>query len=350
MRRQWLLIPRPDAPSPNLPPLSMSIGQTVDSYSIPSPLAYSPPSCDEPAPPKAPPYAHLISPTFDFMNLCITDSPLHAPEDTLFPPTAGLPDLPEPLTSAFPHPQAQLEMSPFCAPNVYSAEAQRSAAFLHTLQAVIDSTHTTQQQSAASSPSASFSGASTLSGSLDLVTGIFQRSSPHRRLRTAHACDPCRKRKAKVRFSYASRGSVPLTCHYRGSALENGSVPGACAKGSSVRTRKHAHGVRAGGGQVRLVGRAGRRRRGRPRQSFIPARTTRLTTSVWTLWTKSTSERRMLTSPRLRHQCPSPTRLLCHSTGRTRPARRAPSSRNSTLHRRPLCRPPPPSTGFVGEP
>ena len=41
----------------------------------------------------------------------------------------------------------------------------------------------------------------TLAGSLDPATGIFYRTPEHPRLRTAQACEKCRTRKAKVRYS-----------------------------------------------------------------------------------------------------------------------------------------------------
>ncbi|KAM5542298.1 hypothetical protein V8D89_004171 [Ganoderma adspersum] len=77
-----------------------------------------------------------------------------------------------------------------------------SAAFLQNLQSVIDSSHTaqTQQQNAANmTASAQPSGAaqSSWTGSIDLTTGVFQRSVEHPRLRTAQACEKCRVRKAK---------------------------------------------------------------------------------------------------------------------------------------------------------
>lgn len=43
-----------------------------------------------------------------------------------------------------------------------------------------------------------------LSGSLDLITGTYQRSDEHPRLRTAQACEKCRTRKAKVHFHFTS--------------------------------------------------------------------------------------------------------------------------------------------------
>ena len=78
-----------------------------------------------------------------------------------------------------------------------------STAFLQNLQSVIDSSHTaqTKQQNAANiAASAQPSGAapSSWTGSIDLTTGVFQRSVEHPRLRTAQACEKCRARKAKV--------------------------------------------------------------------------------------------------------------------------------------------------------
>ena len=52
-------------------------------------------------------------------------------------------------------------------------------------------------QSAASHPAWS------VSGSLDPVTGVFQRMPEHPRLRTAQACEKCRARKAKVRSAFS---------------------------------------------------------------------------------------------------------------------------------------------------
>ncbi|KAI1785563.1 hypothetical protein LXA43DRAFT_899486 [Ganoderma leucocontextum] len=77
-----------------------------------------------------------------------------------------------------------------------------SAAFLHNLQSVIESSHTaqTQQQNTANiASSAQPSGAaqSSWTGSIDFTTGVFQRSVEHPRLRTAQACEKCRIRKAK---------------------------------------------------------------------------------------------------------------------------------------------------------
>lgn len=48
-----------------------------------------------------------------------------------------------------------------------------------------------------------------VSGSLDPVTGIFQRSPDHPRLRTAQACEKCRIRKAKVRAHIAACNFSP---------------------------------------------------------------------------------------------------------------------------------------------
>ena len=77
--------------------------------------------------------------------------------------------------------------------------------FVHHLQSVINSSHTvqTRQQNAANIvPSAQPSGAAqSWTGSIDLATGVFQRSVEHPRLRTAQACEKCRIRKAKVRLS-----------------------------------------------------------------------------------------------------------------------------------------------------
>ena len=75
---------------------------------------------------------------------------------------------------------------------------EHSAAFLQSLQAVIDSTHTSRQRQRAASTSAATFGVEPLSGSLDLSTGVFQRAMSHSRVRTQHACEACRKRKAKV--------------------------------------------------------------------------------------------------------------------------------------------------------
>ena len=62
-------------------------------------------------------------------------------------------------------------------------------------------TQSSQEQSVAE-PQPSW----TMSGSLDPATGIFQRAPEHPRVRTAQACEPCRKRKAKVRsFSQSPR-------------------------------------------------------------------------------------------------------------------------------------------------
>ena len=95
--------------------------------------------------------------------------------------------------------------------NSYSAvyNPHTSAAILQGLQSVIDSTYTvqTQQENIAASavPQHTSSGSSpssgTLSGSLDPVTGGFQRSAEHPRLRIAQACEPCMRRKAKVLFN-----------------------------------------------------------------------------------------------------------------------------------------------------
>ncbi|KAI0641253.1 hypothetical protein C8Q79DRAFT_920072 [Trametes meyenii] len=99
-----------------------------------------------------------------------------------------------------------------------------SATFLHNLQNVIDSSHTTQVQQGANSvqaqaqPAATPSSSSwTLSGSLDPTTGVFQRSVENPRLRTAQACEKCRIRKAKCSGDHpacqrcVSRG---LQCEY----------------------------------------------------------------------------------------------------------------------------------------
>ncbi|OJT15638.1 hypothetical protein TRAPUB_5966 [Trametes pubescens] len=105
-----------------------------------------------------------------------------------------------------------------------------SSTFLHNLQNVIDSSHTSQvqqqqqhqqhehsaqvaQQQSVGPSSSSW----TLSGSLDPATGVFQRSVEHPRLRTAQACEKCRVRKAKCSGEHPacqrcmSRG---LQCEY----------------------------------------------------------------------------------------------------------------------------------------
>ncbi|EIW65371.1 uncharacterized protein TRAVEDRAFT_68861 [Trametes versicolor FP-101664 SS1] len=105
-----------------------------------------------------------------------------------------------------------------------------SSTFLHNLQNVIDSSHTSQvqhqqhqqqhehsaqvaQQQSVGPSSSSW----TLSGSLDPATGVFQRSVEHPRLRTAQACEKCRVRKAKCSGDHPacqrcmSRG---LQCEY----------------------------------------------------------------------------------------------------------------------------------------
>ena len=142
-----------------------------------------------------------------------SESPSHFPSTQDYPSAAHIPFL-DTSTSAFSFPQNPPHgmyvgaSAPSWPNGAYPmadpalAHASRSAAFLQGLQAVIDSTHTTQQQLAAAHPGsgnalAQVTGA--LSGSLDPTTGVFQRTMPHPRLRTAHACDPCRKRKAKVR-------------------------------------------------------------------------------------------------------------------------------------------------------
>ncbi|KAI0323842.1 hypothetical protein GY45DRAFT_1263944 [Cubamyces sp. BRFM 1775] len=122
--------------------------------------------------------------------------------------------------------------SGWAAPDAYGAPydaASTSSSFLHNLQNVIDSTHTSQvQQSANAAQAAAVAAAAqrssspsssswTLSGSLDPTTGVFQRSVEHPRLRTAQACEKCRIRKAKCSGDHpacqrcVSRG---LQCEY----------------------------------------------------------------------------------------------------------------------------------------
>ncbi|KAH9885570.1 hypothetical protein C8Q73DRAFT_659618 [Cubamyces lactineus] len=122
--------------------------------------------------------------------------------------------------------------SGWAAPDAYGVPydaASSSSSFLHNLQNVIDSTHTSQvQQSANAAQAAAAAAASqrssspsssswTLSGSLDPATGVFQRSVEHPRLRTAQACEKCRIRKAKCSGDHPacqrciSRG---LQCEY----------------------------------------------------------------------------------------------------------------------------------------
>ncbi|KAJ8489924.1 hypothetical protein ONZ51_g2652 [Trametes cubensis] len=122
--------------------------------------------------------------------------------------------------------------SGWAAPDPYGAPydaAASSSSFLHNLQNVIDSTHTSQvQQSANAAQAAAVAAAAqrssspsssswTLSGSLDPTTGVFQRSVEHPRLRTAQACEKCRIRKAKCSGDHPacqrciSRG---LQCEY----------------------------------------------------------------------------------------------------------------------------------------
>ncbi|KAI0668779.1 hypothetical protein C8Q78DRAFT_1194535 [Trametes maxima] len=99
-----------------------------------------------------------------------------------------------------------------------------SATFLHNLQNVIDSSHTTQVQQSvnaaqvqAQQTATPSSSSWTLSGSLDPSTGVFQRSVENPRLRTAQACEKCRIRKAKCSGDHPacqrciSRG---LQCEY----------------------------------------------------------------------------------------------------------------------------------------
>ncbi|KAI8969699.1 hypothetical protein BD414DRAFT_257159 [Trametes punicea] len=105
----------------------------------------------------------------------------------------------------------------------YDPAGPSSSSFLHNLQNVIDSSHTSQLQhsmnaaQAAAQQSSTPSTSWTLSGSLDPTTGIFQRSVEHPRLRTAQACEKCRIRKAKCSGDHPacqrciSRG---LQCEY----------------------------------------------------------------------------------------------------------------------------------------
>ncbi|KAI0816880.1 hypothetical protein BC628DRAFT_1424168 [Trametes gibbosa] len=103
--------------------------------------------------------------------------------------------------------------------------ASSPSSFLHSLQNVIDSSHTSQVQQQTSGQ-AQLAPAQlpppsppswTLSGSLDPATGVFQRSVEHPRLRTAQACEKCRTRKAKCSGDHPtcqrclSRG---LQCEY----------------------------------------------------------------------------------------------------------------------------------------
>ncbi|KAI9070002.1 hypothetical protein FKP32DRAFT_1558602 [Trametes sanguinea] len=87
----------------------------------------------------------------------------------------------------------------------YEAAGPSSSSFLHNLQNVIESSHTSQVQQSINAAQAAAaqqrpttpSSSWTLSGSLDPATGVFQRSVEHPRLRTAQACEKCRIRKAK---------------------------------------------------------------------------------------------------------------------------------------------------------
>ncbi|OSC96683.1 hypothetical protein PYCCODRAFT_1259471 [Trametes coccinea BRFM310] len=107
----------------------------------------------------------------------------------------------------------------------FEAAGPSSSSFLHSLQNVIESSHTSQvqqsinaaQAAAASQRPTTPSSSWTLSGSLDPATGVFQRSVEHPRLRTAQACEKCRIRKAKCSGDHPacqrciSRG---LQCEY----------------------------------------------------------------------------------------------------------------------------------------
>ncbi|PIL29993.1 transcription factor [Ganoderma sinense ZZ0214-1] len=113
--------------------------------------------------------------------------------------------------------------SGWAAPRAYGGyyDPACSSAFLQNLQSVIESSHTaqTQQQNAANmASSAQPSGAvqSSWTGSIDLATGVFQRSVEHPRLRTAQACEKCRIRKAKCTGDNPCRRCMEkgLKCEY----------------------------------------------------------------------------------------------------------------------------------------
>ena len=77
---------------------------------------------------------------------------------------------------------------------------------MHIIDSAIDSSHTTltrranlAAQAAQYQPVAG-SSQDAFSGELDPETGQFRRAVPHNRQRTVQACEPCRKRKAKVRL------------------------------------------------------------------------------------------------------------------------------------------------------
>ena len=83
----------------------------------------------------------------------------------------------------------------YAAPQIDPALAPSTSMFPQSYSVAPQSTYQSLQdaQHAASQPAWS------VSGSLDPVTGIFQRMPEHPRLRTAQACEKCRARKAKVR-------------------------------------------------------------------------------------------------------------------------------------------------------
>lgn len=85
------------------------------------------------------------------------------------------------------------------------ALASSSSMFPQSYSVAPQSTYQTLQdaQSAASQPAWS------VSGSLDPVTGVFQRMPEHPRLRTAQACEKCRARKAKVCSAFPRSPASP---------------------------------------------------------------------------------------------------------------------------------------------
>ncbi|KAI0757720.1 hypothetical protein C8Q80DRAFT_117940 [Daedaleopsis nitida] len=101
----------------------------------------------------------------------------------------------------------------YAAPPTAVFDPARSAVVLQTLQSVIESTHTSQVQRAVAQNIAPYGA---LTGALDPSTGDFQPVVQHQRLRTQHACDACRKRKAKCSGHGRCKRCVTrnLACNY----------------------------------------------------------------------------------------------------------------------------------------